>query len=142
MIKKISSLVIGSMLFLSVNSFASDAKGLNVMLTSEVPQTQQMAMVLSMMTLKKGKNINMVLCSNAGDLAIKGKESPALKPMNKSPKMMLQAIMKKGANVEICPLYLPNANLDKSSLIDGITVAKPPKVAAKLLNSDYTTLSY
>ncbi|MGM0520047.1 MAG: hypothetical protein ACQERD_10435 [Campylobacterota bacterium] len=142
MIKKISSLIIGSMFLFSVNAFASDAKGLNVMLTSKVPQTQQMAMVLSMMTLKKGKNVNMVLCSDAGDLAIKGKKSPALKPMDKSPKMMLQAIMKKGANVEICPLYLPNANLKKSDLIGGITVAKPPVVADKLLNSDYTTLSY
>mgnify|MGYP006282110119 CR=1 FL=1 len=142
MLKKYFSLLVVGFFLFSLNASANDAKGLNVVLTSKVPQTQQMAMVLSMMTLKKGKNVNMVLCSDAGDLAIKGKKSVSLKPMNKSPKMMLKAIMKKGASVEICPLYLPNANLKKTDLIKGISVAKPPKVAAKLLDSNFTTLSY
>ena len=47
------------------------AKGLNVMLTSEDAQTQMMGMVLATMTLKKGKEVNMVLCSSAGNLALK-----------------------------------------------------------------------
>ena len=140
--KKMIVALFTACLLVSTNAFASEAKGLNVIITSQTPQTQMMGMVLSMMTLKKGKNVNMVLCSDAGDLAVKGKESPTLKPKNKSPKMMLKALIKNGANVEVCPLYLPNAGLEKSVLLKGITVAKPPKVAAKLLNSDYTTLSY
>lgn len=120
----------------------ADNKGLNVVLTADDAQTQMMAMVLSMMTLKQNKSVNMTLCSVAGDLAVKGKSSPLLKPQDKSPKMMLQAIMKSGAKVEVCPLYLPNANLDKSVLLEGITVAKPANVAKQLLNDDYTTLSY
>ena len=126
---------------LSTGAMAEN-KGLNVVLTANDAQTQLMAMVLSMMTLKQKKAVNMTLCSSAGDLAVKGKESPVLKPMDKSPKMMLQAIMKSGAKVGVCPLYLPNAGLDESSLLEGITVVKPPKVAAQLLDSDYTTLSY
>lgn len=86
--------------------------------------------------------MNITLCSSAGDLAVKGKESPLLKPKNKSPKMLLQGLIKSGAKVEVCPLYLPNANLDKSVLLDGITVANPQNVAKQLLNSDFTTLSY
>ncbi len=57
---------------LATSSFAKEIKGLNVMLTSKVEETQMMAMVLSMMTLKQGKKINMVLCSDAGVLAEKG----------------------------------------------------------------------
>ncbi len=49
------------------------------MLTSEDAQTQMMGMVLSNMTLKKGKEVNMVLCSSAGNLALKDSESPKLK---------------------------------------------------------------
>ncbi|MGB6328324.1 MAG: hypothetical protein WBF48_05320 [Halarcobacter sp.] len=120
----------------------AENKGLNVVLTAQDGQTQLMAMVLSMMTLKQHKAVNMTLCSAAGDLAVKGKKSPVLKPIDKSPKMMLKAIMKKGAKVEVCPLYLPNANLDKSVLLEGITVATPAKVATQLLNSEFTTLSY
>ena len=133
-----------STLLISTASIASEnmAKGLNVIVTSKDAQTQMMAMVLSMMTIQDNKKVNMVLCSDAGDLAVKGMESPLLKPKDKSPKMMLMALIKKGANVKVCPLYLPNASKDASVLLDGITVAKPAEVAQNLLNKDYQNLSY
>ena len=118
------------------------AKGLNVMLTSEDTQTQMMGMVLATMTLKKGKEINMVLCSSAGNLALKDSESPKLKPQNKSPKMMLEDLIKNGAKVEVCPLFLPNAEKTEADLIQNVTVAKPPVVADRLLDKDYQNLSY
>ncbi len=127
---------------LASSSFAKEIKGLNVLLTSKVDQTQMMAMVLSMMALKQGKEVKMVLCSDAGDLVVKGMKSKVLKPMNKSPKMMLKALIKKGASVQVCPLYLPNVNKDESVLLKGVTVAKPPKVAALLLSDEYKNLSY
>ena len=141
---KKSALVLLSTLLLSTSVIANDnsAKGLNVLLTSKDAQTQMMAMVLSTMTLKEKKEVKMVLCSSAGDLAVKGMESPTLKPQDKSPKMMLEAIIKQGAKVEVCPLYLPNAGKDESVLLEGITVAKPAEVAKNLLNKDYQNLSY
>ena len=137
-------LVLLSSLLLTTASIANEnsAKGLNVIITSEDAQTQMMGMVLSMMTLKENKEVNMTLCSKAGDLAVKGMESPTLKPQDKSPKMMLEAIIKQGAKVEVCPLYLPNAGKDETVLLEGITVAKPAEVAKNLLNKDYQNLSY
>ena len=141
---KKSALVLLSTLLLSTSVMANDnsAKGLNVLLTSKDAQTQMMAMVLSTMTLKEKKEVKMVLCSSAGDLAVKGMESPTLKPQDKSPKMMLEAIIKQGAKVEVCPLYLPNTGKDETVLLEGITVAKPAEVAKNLLNKDYQNLSY
>ena len=141
---KKSALVLLSTLLLSTSVMANDnsAKGLNVLLTSKDAQTQMMAMVLSTMSLKEKKEVKMVLCSSAGDLAVKGMESPTLKPQDKSPKMMLEAIIKQGAKVEVCPLYLPNAGKDETVLLEGITVAKPAEVAKNLLNKDYQNLSY
>ena len=141
---KKSALVLLSTLLLSTSAMANDnsAKGLNVLLTSKDAQTQMMAMILSTMTLKEKKEVKMVLCSSAGDLAVKGMERPTLKPQDKSPKMMLEAIIKQGANVEVCPLYLPNAGKDETVLLEGITVAKPAEVAKNLLNKDYQNLSY
>jgi len=140
--KKIFAITLAAMLFIPNLLSANPAKGLNVVVTSSDAQTQMMAMVLSMMTLKQKKEVNMTLCSNAGDLAVKGMKSTILKPQDKSPKMMLQAIMKKGAKVKVCPLYLPNAGKDASVLLDGITVAKPMDVANGLLNTEYQNLSY
>ena len=127
---------------LTTGAMAGENKGLNVILTAEDAQTQLMAMVLSTMTIKQKKEVNVTLCSKAGELAVKGAPSPKLKPKDVSPKMLLKGLIKKGAKVEVCPLFLPNAGLDKSVLLEGITIAKPPKVASQLLNSEFTTLSY
>jgi predicted peroxiredoxin len=141
---KKSLLVLSSIIMLSTASLASEnsAKGLNVIITSGDAQTQMMGMALSMATLKQKKEVNMTLCSKAGDLAVKGMESPVLKPMDKSPKMMLQALMKQGAKVDLCPIYLPNSENAKAELLEGITIATPADGAAKLLDKDYQNLSY
>ncbi|APW66534.1 hypothetical protein LPB137_12075 [Poseidonibacter parvus] len=140
--KKIFAMALAIMLFIPNLLSADSAKGLNVIVTAKDSQAQMMAMVLSMATLKQNKKVNMTLCSNVGDLAVKGIKSEVLKPMNKSPKMMLKALIKKGANVTLCPIYLPNVNKDKSVLIEGITMATPANGAKELLDLDFQNLTY
>jgi len=144
MLKKTTAsfLLISSLLATSV-SFADQSKGLNLIVTASERQSQMMAMVLSLQTIKKhGKEVNMVLCSDAGSLALSATKTEAFKPSGKSPTDLLKAILKMGAKVEVCPLYLPNAGKTEADLIEGITVAKPPVVAGRLLDKDYKTLSY
>jgi len=125
---------------------ADKANGLNVLVNSGNSQTQAMAMVLSLMTIKKHhKQVNIVLCGQAGDLADKNiKGTPVKRPNGKAPsaKDHLKLLIKKGAKVEVCPLYLPNSGKDKSILLDGITVAKPPVVAGRLLNTNFKNLTF
>ena len=131
---------------LAVGASASEnsTKGLNVLITSADTQTQMMGMVLSTMTLKKEKEVNMVLCSSAGNLALKDSKEEKIKMQGeeKSPQMLLQGLIKQGAKVEVCPLFLPNAGKTEADLIESVTVAKPPVVADKLLDKDYQNLSY
>lgn len=140
--KKLISTIVLSLVILSSSAMAEEKKGLNVVLTSGNTQTQMMAMVLSMMTVKAKKKVNITMCSEGGSLALKETKTPIFEPAKKSPTMILNTLLKKGVNVQVCPLYLPSINKDKSALIDGITIAKPPKIAAQLLDGDYTTLSY
>jgi len=139
--KFLSILALGAFLFTS-SAVASQKDGLNVILTSGDEQTQMMAMVLSMMTMKAKKKVNITMCAAGGKLALKDTKTPVFEPAKKSPTMLLKALLKKGANVQVCPLYLPSVNKDETALLDGITIAKPPKIAAELLNGDYATLSY
>lgn len=138
----LSSILLGASAF--THAHADDLQdGLNVVVTSENHQTQLMAMVLSMQTLKQhSKKVNMTLCGPAGDLALKTTETPKLKPQNVSPTMLLKKIISLGAQVDVCPLYLPNKGKTKADLMDGITVAKPAKVAENLLNENFNNLSY
>lgn len=125
---------------------AKQADGLNVLVNSGKAQTQAMAMVLSLMAIKKHhKQVNIVLCGEAGDLADKNiKGTPVKRPNGKAPsaKDHLKLLIKKGAKVEVCPLYLPNSAKDKSVLLDGITVAKPPVVAGRLLDTNFKNLTF
>jgi len=144
--KLITSLSLVSALVIPSILNADQAKGLNVLVNSGNPQTQSMAMVLSMMTIKKHKKVvNIVLCGKAGDLADKNlKGIPTKRPNGKAPsaKKNLQMLIKLGASVKVCPLYLPNANKDKSILLDGITIAKPAVVAKKLLNKNFQNITF
>lgn len=132
-----------TLLLYSDNALAEQGKGLNVIVTSADRQAQMMAMVLSVQTMKEhGKEVNMVLCGAAGDLALQSTNTETFLPLKKSPTMLLNMLLENGASVQICPLYLPNAGKTTDDLIEGITVAKPPVVADKLLDKDYQNLSF
>ncbi len=144
MIKRtISSIFLATSLLATSTAFAEKGKGLNVLVTATERQAQMMAMVLSVQTLKKhGKEVNMVLCGAAGDLALSATKTEPFQPAGKSPTQLLNTLIKMGASVEVCPLYLPSVDKDATDLIKGITVAKPAVVAARLLDTDYANLSY
>jgi predicted peroxiredoxin len=144
--KIITTIALATALVIPSVLSASQAKGLNVLVNSGNPQTQAMAMVLSLMTIKKyHKEVNIVLCGEAGKLADKNiKGVPVKRPNGKAPsaKQHLKMLIKMGASVKVCPLYLPNANKTKAILLDGITVARPPMVAKRLLDQDFQNITF
>jgi len=127
-------------------ALAEQVKGLNVIVNSADAQTQAMAMTLSLMSVKKHhKQVRIVLCGPAGDLADKNiKGTPIKRPNGKAPsaKKHLKMLIQLGATVEVCPLYLPNSAKDKTVLLEGIKVANPVVVSGWLLDKDYKNLSF
>ena len=121
---------------------SENSKNLLVVVTTDDPITQLMSMVLATQTMNKGATVHVLLCGEAGALAVKNSPEVLLKPNNKSPQMLLKNLVQNGVNVELCPPYLPNKGKTASDLIDGITIAKPPEVADKLLQEDTKILSY
>lgn len=117
-------------------------KGLFVVVTSDDPMTQMMAMVLSGQTLSQGRSVRVLICGKAGELVLKGSKEKLFKPLNKSPQMLLKELMAKGVKVEVCPLYLPNTGKQPSALIDGVTVAQPPAVAAAMAEDGIKLLTF
>ncbi len=141
--KFILSILLISATFTSNIVFADQYNGLNVIVTSADRQAQMIAMVLSYQTMKTHeKKVHMVLCGPAGELALSSTKTEEFKPIGKSPTQLLNSLIKMGASIKLCPIYLPSIEKSESDLIDGITVAKPPIVAGKILDSGYTTLSF
>lgn len=138
--KTFITLALGAGLALPVH--AQNAAELFVAVNSANAQTQGMALVLASQAVEQKANVRVLLCSDGGQLAVKGKEAAVLKPRNVTPNQMLQGLMKSGAKVEVCALFLPNSGLQPTDLIDGVGVAKPADVAAYFLQPNVKTLGF
>jgi len=126
----------------TLGNSSGNSKKLLVVVTTDDPMTQLMSMVLANEAKQKGAAVDVVLCGEAGSLAVKNSPEVLLKPNNTSPQMLLKNLVQNGVNVELCPPYLPNKDKTAADLIDGVSVAKPPQVAGKLLDEGTKILSY
>lgn len=103
---------------------------------------QGAGLVLAGQALEQKASVRVLLCDAAGDMAVAGKQGPKLKPRDVTTQQMLQGVIKAGAKVEVCALYLPNTGLKASDLIEGVQPAKPADVAAHLLKPGVNTLAF
>lgn len=115
-------------------------------LTAAAPQTQLMAMVLTMQAVAQGKQAHVLLCGPAGDLALKDAPAAATAPQpprDMSPQGLMTMIMSKpGTKVEVCAIYLPGKGAQADVLLDGVTVAQPGDMAAAMMAPNARVASY
>lgn len=134
-----------SLLTASAANAASGQK-LVTILTSPEPQTQLMAMVLTMQAVQQGAQAHILLCGKAGDMALKDAPNSVRlqqKPKGMSSQGLMNTILEKtSTTAEVCAIYLPNAELTAEALIEGITPADPAEMAARLLADDTKIMSF
>ncbi len=123
-------------------SLAAQANELLVTIDTGSAMAQGAALVLAGQALEQKAAVRVLLCDAAGDIAVTGSQQPVLKPRNVTPQQMLQGLIKSGAKVEVCALYLPNTGRQPGDLIAGVTPAKPADVAAYLLKPGVQTLGF
>lgn len=121
---------------------AAQAQALFVNIHSGQAMAQGAGLVLAGQALEQKASVRVLLCDAAANIALAGQEMPALKPRNVTPQQMLQGLIKAGAQVEVCALFLPNSGKQASDLIAGVTPAKPAEVAAHLLKPGVQTLAF
>jgi len=121
---------------------AAQAQSLFVNIHSGQVMAQGAGLVLAGQALEQKAEVRVLLCDAAADMAVVGKQMPSLKPRNATPQQMLQGLIKGGAKVEVCALYLPNTGKQASDLISGVTPAKPADVASHLLKPGVQTLAF
>lgn len=127
---------------LALAAGASQAEELFVNIHSGNAMAQGAGLVLAGQALEQKAGVRVLLCDAAGDIALAGRQMPTLKPRDVTPQQMLQGLIKGGARVEVCALYLPNTGRKPGDLIEGVTPAKPADVAAHLLKPGVQTLAF
>lgn len=114
-------------------ALVAQADELFVSIHSGAAMAQGAGLVLAAQALEQKVDVRVLLCGAAGDIAVNGQSMPTLKPRNVTPQQMLQGLIKAGAKVEVCALYLPNTGHQPGDLLAGVTPAKPADTVAHLL---------
>ena len=120
----------------------AQAQELFVNIHSGNAMAQGAGLVLAGQALEQKASVRVLLCDKAGDIAVTGAELPKLKPRDVTTQQMLQGVIKAGAKVEVCALYLPNTGKQPSDLLPGVSPAKPAEVATHLLKPTVKTLAF
>lgn len=126
------------------DSHDTPPKLVTIVATGE-PQTQLMAFVLTMQAIQQGAESHILLCGPGGDLALREPPESAVAPQaprDMSPQGLMQQIMGTGATVQVCAIYLPNKGAGPEVLLEGVTVAEPPAMAAELLGDNVRLLTF
>lgn len=126
-------------------AWADSAEKLVTVVTSENPQTQLMAMVLTTQAVEQGADARILLCGPGGDLALSDAPESATAPQpprDASPQGMMQMLMGRGVTVEVCAIYLPGLGADDSVLIEGVGVAQPPAMGAAMMDANARVWSF
>lgn len=145
MTQPIAALATSLTLALALPAAADSADALVTVITSEHPQTQLMAMVLTTQAVEQGADARILLCGPGGDLAlIDAPEgaTAAQPPRGASPQGMLEALMTRGVTVEVCAIYLPGLGAEADVLLEGVGVAQPPAMAEALLAQETRVWSF
>lgn len=132
-------------LTLATPALSDSAEKLVTVVTSENPQTQLMAMVLTAQAVEQGAETRILLCGPGGDLALIDAPATATAeqpPRGASPQGMLQMLMGNGVTVEVCAIYLPGLGATPDILIEGVTVAQPPAMAGSMMEANTRVWSF
>ena len=117
---------------LTAPAMAQNNPNMLTILTSDEDETQAMALILTMQAMQKGASPQVLLCDDAGALAVTSEvaDSETLRGPDASPAQMIQRLVNNGVTVDVCAIYLPNRDYTEADLIDGVGVAQPPVIGA------------
>lgn len=123
----------------------SEPEAFLISINTEEGQVQGMALTLATTLAQEGKEVRILLCGEAGELALEQNIPPSLRPRDISPKEMMMEAVSLGATVQVCELFLPNSGYrqyEASDLVPEVDEAKASEIAEFMLQSGVQTFSY
>lgn len=108
-----------------------------MLLSASAAEAQAFNLVLANQIQASGHGVHMLLCGEAGDMALKAVPEAATKvvtPQGLTVRTLLEGLLKKGGTVQVCAIYLPNRKLQADALMEGVSAARPQDIAAMIVD--------
>lgn len=118
---------------------------LMAVVTTADPETQFMALTLLKTSGVEPGQIRILLCGPGGDLGLKAPTDPSpptFGPASRTAQALLMELDSLGTTVEVCAIYLPARQSDRSVLLDPIGVASPVDIGPILANPAVRVLTF
>ncbi|MCK8515097.1 hypothetical protein M0534_01955 [Methylonatrum kenyense] len=139
-------LLIALPLLASQPVFADDGtETVLINVNSDQGQVQGMAMELATKLVQADKEVRIVLCGDAAELALEENIPSSLRPRDVSPKEMMLEAVSLGATVQVCHLFLPNTRFgqyDEDDLVEDASVISAEELAELVTKSEIRRFSY
>lgn len=122
-----------------------EAETVLINVNSDQRQVQGMAMELASKLAQADKNVHIVLCGAAAELALEENIPSALRPRDVSPKEIMLEAASLGATVQVCHLFLPNTRFgqyDEDDLVEEASVISAEALAELVMNAEIRRFSY
>ena len=107
------------------------------LLSAESAESQAFSLILANQMQGGGNAVEVLLCGQAGDIVLKtapAAQMAPVTPQGASVKALAERFLKQGGKISVCAIYLPNRKLTPDALIEGVAVANPKDMAAKVTN--------
>lgn len=101
-----------------------------------------MGLSLAHSAVKKGAQVTVVLGANAALYPAKKGGQEVFSAKGKTPREMLQAIIKDGGTVYLCSLCAEFQRVEEKDLIDGVKIVKSIKIWEKVFEDGAKSLSF
>lgn len=124
---------------------APAAVTLLTVITSDDPETQFMALTLTLNAKAAGAVPRILLCSAGGDLALNAPPASATSPLSPaglSPQDLLKRLINEGAQTDVCAIYLPNRPFGAQALMEGVGVARPADIGGLVASPEIRLFSF
>jgi len=109
-----------------------------VIITSDSRATQAMALILSRAERERHTPIRILLCDEAGYLAVKDSslEKAGHEDVEPLPRQLLISLLNENVDVQVCGIFLPTSDLTKDDLLPGVSPAKPNAISDEMGEPD------
>ena len=148
------------MLIFSSNLFALDVKDSNTTVEKKVKrkslfgknlvvfisngnlQVAGMGLGIALSGVKQGANVTVVIGANAIKYALNDGKQNIYFAKGRTPKALLQDIIKAGAEVQLCSANTDEMNLDEEDFVEGVKIVISTQIFAKVFEEKTRVISF
>lgn len=138
-------LLFATSLFAATAHADEDSESILINVNSSQGQVQGMAMELASKLAQEDKEVRIVLCGDAAELALEENIPSSLRPRDVSPKEIMLEAASLGATLHVCHLFLPNTRFgqyDEDDLVEEASIISAEDLAELVMKRDIQRFSY